>query len=61
MPLFLKKIFKDILKKNALIKAKRILLKADTHMGLEDQKVEQDLEQRIERLATTLIEKGDVW
>jgi predicted DNA-binding mobile mystery protein A len=56
-----KKNIKDILNENASIKAKRILSKADTHMSLEDQKVEQDLKQRIERLANSLIEKGDVW
>lgn len=56
-----KKNIKDILREKALEKAKRILLNADTHMTLEDQRVEQDLKTRIESLAETLIAKGDVW
>ena len=56
-----KKTIKIIVKEKALEKAKRILLEADTHMILEDQRVEQDIKTRIERLADTLIEKGDVW
>jgi predicted DNA-binding mobile mystery protein A len=50
-----------IQKEEALKKAKRLLLKADTHMTLEDQRVERDLNNRIEDLANTLIKKGDVW
>lgn len=55
------KTIKITLKERALEKAKRILLEADTHMTLEDQRVEQDIKDRIERLADTLIENGDVW
>ena len=56
-----KKTIKIILKEKAFEKAKRILLEADTHMTLENQRVEQDIKVRIERFADTLIEKGDVW
>lgn len=56
-----KKSVKDILNKNALDKATRILLVADTHMELEDQQVTQDIKIRIKSLANKLIEKGDVW
>lgn len=56
-----KKSIKEVLREKALAKAKRILLKADTHMTLEDQRVKQDLKMRIESLADILIEKGDVW
>lgn len=56
-----KKTIKITLKERALEKAKRILLEADTHMTLEDQRVEQDIKARIGRLADTLIENGDVW
>lgn len=56
-----RKNIKVTLKEMALQKARRILLEADTQMTLEDQRVEQDLKMRIERLAKTLIEKGDVW
>lgn len=50
-----------ILKKSARKKAREILAVADTHMTLEDQQVKQSLEERIERLAEKLIQKGDVW
>jgi len=56
-----KKTIKITLKEKALEKAKRILLEADTHMTLENQRVEQDIKARVERLADTLIVKGDVW
>jgi len=56
-----KKTIKIILKEKALEKARRILLEADTHMTLEDQRVEQDINARIARLADTLIKKGDIW
>ena len=49
------------IKKKAHEKAREILNRADTHMALEDQKVRGDLNQRIERLAKKLLEKGDVW
>lgn len=52
---------KTVLREQALKKAKRILASADTHMTLEDQKVEEDMKDRIDRLADRLIERGDVW
>ncbi len=52
---------KAILKEKAWEKAKQIISEADTHMTLEDQRVEQDLDSRIEQLADLLIERGDVW
>jgi len=52
---------KSMLREQALKKAKRLLAEADTHMTLEDQKVEDDMKSRIERMADRLIEKGDVW
>jgi predicted DNA-binding mobile mystery protein A len=52
---------KSILKKKAMTKASRIISEADTHMTLENQRVEHDLNERIEQLANTLIERGDVW
>ncbi len=51
----------EMLKKKAMEKAKRSILRADTHMSLEDQKVQDDLTSRVERLAEKLIEKGKVW
>lgn len=42
-------------------KAKRILLSADLHMSLEDQRVESDTEERIQRLKKKLIHEGKVW
>jgi predicted DNA-binding mobile mystery protein A len=56
-----KESINEILERNAFEKAKRILAEADTHMTLEDQRVEDGLRDRVERLARTLIEKGDVW
>lgn len=56
-----KKKLKEILKEKALEKATRIIENADVHMTLEDQRVEQDIKVRIDRLADTLMEKGDVW
>ena len=50
-----------MLKKKAMEKAKRSILRADTHMSLEDQKVQDELDGRVERLAEKLIEKGKVW
>ncbi len=52
---------KDILQTQARAKAKKILLKADTHMALEDQAVTADIKERIDRLAEKLIEDGDIW
>ena len=51
----------ELLRKKAIEKAKRTILKADTHMSLEDQKVTEELQFRIEMLAEKLIEKGKVW
>lgn len=51
----------EILKKKALEKAKQILSRADTHMTLENQRVEQNFQDRLERLANKLFDKGDVW
>ena len=56
-----KNTIQSLLKEKAMEKAKRILLKADTHMTLEDQQVQQEMKARIESLANTLIEEGDVW
>lgn len=56
-----KKDLKTTLEKKAFEKASLILKSADTHMTLEDQKVEGDINKRIERLAKKLLEKGDVW
>ncbi len=52
---------KKLIEVRAYSKAKKILEKADTHMTLEDQKVTQDMSERVERLAKKLIESGDVW
>ncbi|OFZ55974.1 MAG: hypothetical protein A2428_09505 [Bdellovibrionales bacterium RIFOXYC1_FULL_54_43] len=51
----------ELLKQAARAKAKRTLASADVHMTLEDQRVEQSLEERVELLASKLLEKGDVW
>ena len=51
----------EILKKEAIKKAKQILSTADTHMTLEDQRVEQKFSDRVERLAEKLLAKGDIW
>ena len=51
----------ELLKKQALEKAKRILSTADIHMTLENQRVEQNFQDRLERLASKLFDKGDVW
>ena len=49
------------LESKAYKKARKAIMSADTHMTLEDQKVSADAEERIQRLAQKLIEKGDVW
>lgn len=49
------------LESKAYEKAKRILMSADLHMSLEDQKVKGDLEPRIQRLKRKLIDEGKVW
>jgi len=51
----------SVLREKAFEKAKEILSNADTHMALEDQRVEQNLDERVERLATKLMEENDVW
>jgi predicted DNA-binding mobile mystery protein A len=51
----------EIMKRAAREKAKRILATADVHMTLEDQRVEQSFQDRVERLASKLLENGDVW
>jgi predicted DNA-binding mobile mystery protein A len=50
-----------LLKEKALAKAQKILSKANTHMSLEDQEVQQSMKERIERLAEKLIRDGDIW
>jgi predicted DNA-binding mobile mystery protein A len=50
-----------LMKQAALAKAKRTLTRADVHMTLENQQVDPAIEERIERLAHKLLEKGDIW
>ena len=56
-----KKDIKTMVHDQAFEKARKTLGIADLHMKLEDQKVEGDEEERIERLAKKFIEKGDIW
>ena len=56
-----KKEIKELIETRAYDKAKKTLERVDTHMTLEDQKVTQEMNERIERLAKKLIESGDVW
>lgn len=51
----------SILMDQAIQKARSILSRADTHMSLEDQKVEESMDIRIQRLAQKLIDNGNVW
>jgi predicted DNA-binding mobile mystery protein A len=51
----------DILQSAALKKARELITGMDIHMTLEDQKVKSGFDQRVEALAQSLIEKGDVW
>jgi len=51
----------DFLKEKALAKATRIVREADVHMILEDQRVSEDIKERIERVAEDLLAKGDIW
>lgn len=51
----------DLLKKKATEKARKSILEADVHMALEDQKVKEELDSRVESLAEILLEKGKVW
>ncbi len=55
------KEIKTILFEQAHKKAKKIIQNADTHMMLEDQKVTENINSRIKRLANELIERGDIW
>ena len=52
---------KTLIHDKAFEKARKILGLADLHMKLENQKVTGDEKERIERLAKTFIEKGDIW
>ena len=52
---------KDLLKKHAVLKAKKLLKQADTHMLLEDQQVKLSIDERVSLLAEKLLQKGDVW
>ncbi len=56
-----KKDIKTTIYDKAFEKARKTLGLADLHMKLEDQKVEGDEKERIERLAKKFIEKGDIW
>lgn len=49
------------LKNKAVAKATRILREADVHMTLEDQRVTEDIKNRIDRIAEDLLSKGDIW
>ena len=51
----------ELMKQAARAKAKRTLESADVHMTLEDQRVEQSFQERVELLAMKLMEKGDIW
>lgn len=51
----------EIIHDKAYDKAKKSLINADLHMKLENQGVEGELHEKVERLAKKLIEKGDVW
>jgi predicted DNA-binding mobile mystery protein A len=51
----------EFLKKKARAKAARLVREADVHMALEDQRVTEDIEERIERVAEDLLVKGDIW
>jgi len=51
----------DFLKKKATAKATRIIREADVHMTLEDQRVSEDIKERIDRIAEDLLAKGDIW
>ena len=51
----------DAIKQQARNKARVVLGRADTHMVLEDQRVEERFEDRVEQVADRLIEIGDIW
>lgn len=56
-----KKELKTLIHDRAFEKARKALNVAGLHMKLENQKVEGDENERIERLARKFIEKGDIW
>jgi predicted DNA-binding mobile mystery protein A len=56
-----KESLEDVVEKQASLKAARILNKASEHMELEDQKVETTFSEKLERLKSKLIQKGDIW
>jgi len=56
-----RKEIKKILYEKAYMKAKQIIKNADVHMTLEDQRVREEMETRIKRLANDLVARGDVW
>ena len=56
-----KKDLKTMIHDKAFEKARKALNLADLHMKLEDQKVDGDENERIERLAKKFIDKGDIW
>lgn len=56
-----KKEIRELVEDRAVKKARMILLNADMHMELEDQKVKQKFEDRVRRLAVQLMELGEVW
>ena len=51
----------EFLKNKAIAKAAHIVREADVHMALEDQRVTEDIKERIERVAEDLLAKGDIW
>ena len=51
----------DLLKEKAMARATRIVREADVHMTLEDQRVSEDIKDRIERIAEDLLAKVDIW
>jgi predicted DNA-binding mobile mystery protein A len=50
-----------LLKERAHEKAAKLIRNADIHMTLEDQRVTEDFESRVEQLADVLLKKGDIW
>jgi predicted DNA-binding mobile mystery protein A len=52
---------KTFLFEKAYKKAEKIIKNADVHMTLEDQKVTEEIELRIKRLAQELMTRGDIW
>jgi predicted DNA-binding mobile mystery protein A len=56
-----KKEIRMLIHDKAFDKALKTLRHADLHMKLENQKVTVDENERAERLAKKLIEKGDIW